>query len=92
VFTPLGLPYYLYKRYRHPKLDHRYEPPTQRERVGATWASASLGALLLIGLFAPPDPFTQILLLPLVFVSLLPVAYLVVYREAYRSFHERIAR
>lgn len=90
VFTPVGLPYYLYKRYRHPGLDRRYDPPTRRERAVATWASANLGALLGIGLFSPPDPYTQILLLPFVFVSLLPLAYLLMYRGTYRSLRERI--
>ncbi|SDJ30272.1 hypothetical protein SAMN05216226_10242 [Halovenus aranensis] len=89
VFTPIGLPYYLYKRYRNVGLEKR-ETTRRVDRVLATWASASLGAFLLAAVLTPPDPFSQIRVMLIVFLVFLPGAYLLVYRGKYRMLQQSI--
>ncbi|MFC7071689.1 hypothetical protein ACFQJ7_09590 [Halovenus rubra] len=86
VFTPVGLPYYLYKRYRNAGLKKR-ETTTRLDRVLATWASASFGAFLLAAILTPPGPFSQIRVMLIVF---LPGMYLLVYRRKYRMLQQSI--
>lgn len=89
VFTPIGLPYYLYKRYRNAGLDER-ETTTRVDRVLAMWASASLAAFLLGVILSPPDPFSQIRVTLIVFLVFLPGAYLLIYRGKYRMLQQSI--
>ncbi|MFD1586189.1 hypothetical protein ACFR9U_04290 [Halorientalis brevis] len=75
VFTPIGLPYYLYKRRQ---LSPRSRPPTHRERWAATWASAGVVSFLIGALVSPPDPSTQILTWTGLFPICLLLAYLTI--------------
>lgn len=85
VFTPIGLPYYLYRRYRRAGLSERQTPPTKRDRLLTAWASASLGSFLLSALLAPPDPVSQILFILVGLGILLPVVYLLIYRGKHQT-------
>jgi hypothetical protein len=87
VFTPIGLPYYLYRRYRRAGFGERESPPT-RDRILATWASATLGAFLAGAIFSPPDPLSQIRYTLGGFLVLLPSSYLLVYRGGYRRIRD----
>lgn len=78
----VGLPWYLYRRHGH--LPDRIEPPARLDRLLATVVSAGLVAILLGPVLSPPDPFSQIVWLSVGFVALLPPAYVLVYRGAYR--------
>jgi hypothetical protein len=90
VFTPFGLAYYLYRRYRRAGIGRRSSPPTTHERVLATWASASLASFLGSSVLAPPDPFTQILVAIALLGPLLPLTYVLVFRGAYRTVLDRV--
>lgn len=83
ILTPIGLPYYLYKRYRQAGLGER-ETITKFDRFLATWASASVGAFLVSAFLGPPDPYSQIQILLGVFVVFLVSAYFLFYRGKYR--------
>lgn len=90
VFTPIGLPYYLYRRHRRAGLGDRAAPPTTVDRLAATWAAASLAAFFGGSLFAPPDPFSLLVYTLAFFVPALLAAYVLVYRGGYRVAAERV--
>jgi len=90
VFTPVGLPYYFYRRYRQAGLGTR-KGTTRSDRPLAVWASASVGAFLISAFLSPPDPFSQILYTLISFSILLPGAYLIVCRGGYRRFRELLS-
>jgi hypothetical protein len=90
VFTPIGLPYYLWRRYRRSGLGDRAGPRSRTDRIVATWASAGLCAFLGGAVLAPPDPITQAVYGGGVLAVSLPLAYLLVYRGGYRTVTDRI--
>jgi len=90
VFTPVGLPYYFYRRYRQAGLGTR-KVTTRADRRLAVWASASVSAFLMSALLSPPDPLSQILYTLISFSILLPSVYLFVYRGGYQRFQELIS-
>jgi len=89
ILTPIGLPYYLYKRYRQAGLGER-ETVTKFDRLLATWASASVGAFLVSAFLGPPDPYSQIQILFGVFVVFLVSAYFLFYRGKYGKIQQLV--
>lgn len=85
VFTPVGLPYYLFRRFRRGGFGDRERPPTGRDRLLATWAAASLVAFGVGSVASPPDPFSQLLYTLGALCATLPLAYLLLYRGGRRS-------
>lgn len=82
-FTPVGLPYYCYRRVRGDTPGPDRSDATRTDRLLATWAVASITAFLFGALFSPPDPFTQLwYMLGTLFVTV-PGAYVFVYRDGY---------
>ncbi|WP_379699556.1 hypothetical protein [Halopelagius fulvigenes] len=61
MFTPVGIPYYLFRRFRRGGFGDRERPPTGRDRLLAAWAAASLVAFGVGSVVSPPDPFSQLL-------------------------------
>lgn len=90
VFTPVGLPYYLFRRFRRNGLDERATPPTRLDRLLATWAVATLLASFGGSLLSPPDPVSQLLYTVGCLLATLPFAYLLLYRGGYRVAVERV--
>ncbi|MFC7202413.1 hypothetical protein ACFQJC_02725 [Haloferax namakaokahaiae] len=83
ALTPIGLPYYLYMRYRTAD-QTRQRPASKTDRLLSTWASAGVAAFLTSAVLAPPDPFSQLFYELAGLAILLPCAYFLVYRGGYR--------
>ncbi|MBO4247940.1 hypothetical protein IL252_08950 [Halomicrobium sp. IBSBa] len=79
LFAPFGLLLYLYRRRRW----EREHPKTAWDRRVETALVAIGGAFVVGVLVTPPDPFTQILALPVLTTAALPLSYLLVYREGW---------
>ena len=79
LFAPFGLLLYLYTR----RGWERERPKTAWDRRVETLVASVLGAFVVGPIVTPPDPFTQILSLPVLTAALLPVAYLLVYRDGW---------
>jgi len=90
AFVPLVLPYYLYKRRRGPVLSQRERSVDRLDRRLGTVVTAGLGAFLVGLIVTPPDPVLQFVVFPLLFLTLLPVAYVLVYRGGYRRLAARL--
>ncbi len=86
VATPVGLPYYLYRRFRRAGLGAS-GTHSQLDRLLGTVASATVGGLLAGAAFGPPDPFSQVRVAATSAAVLLPVAYLFVSRQWHRHFN-----
>lgn len=84
AFVPFGVLYYLYWRYRGAGRG-RTTPAAKRERLYATWVCATLGSFVSGAVFAPPDPYSIVLFSLGSFVVVLPIAYLLIYREKYHE-------
>lgn len=83
-FLPLG-----YLLYRH-RIGGRPEPASRRERVVGTLGLAVVSGFVIEAQFAPPDPFTQIVHLPIAVFVALPVSYWLVWRGGYARLRRRI--
>lgn len=81
---PLG-----YLLYRH-RIGGRPEPASRRERVVGTLGLAVVSGLVVEAQFAPPDPFTQIVHLPVAVFAAVPVSYWLVWRSGYARLRRRI--
>lgn len=90
VFTPVGLPYYLFRRFRRNGLGERASSPTRLDRLLATWTAATLAASFVGSVLSPPDPFSQLLYTLGTLCVTLPLAYLFLYCGGYRRATKRI--
>ena len=79
IFWPAILYYLLVFR---PSNERRY-PPTRWQGFAWMFAVCCFGTNALVPILSPPDPFTQVLYTPVIFVILLLLTYLLVYRRRY---------
>lgn len=73
-----GLVYYVWVRYVQNDWESRTEPADRREQLATAYSIAVLLALVVGAVVTPPDPFTQVLVLPPLFVLSFVVSYLFV--------------
>ena len=77
--VPFGIVLYLVVR----RGWERERPRTDGVRAAETALLAILGALVVGPLVTPPDPFTQAVAWPALALALLPIAYLLYYRNGW---------
>jgi len=85
VTTPIGLPYYFYQRFVGDGISDDRPPATGRERWIQTLGIASLGAVLVGTMLAPPDPVSQVWYMASTYVAGAPLAALVVFGRERRG-------
>lgn len=91
VLHPFAPLYYLYRRHRGAGLNRRSKSPTKYDRFLSMWVTAAylahLGGLIL----SQPDIGVAVVNTYLYLVVLLPVMYLLIYREIFWTVLERIS-
>jgi len=68
LLTGIGQVYYAWVRYVQNNWDPRTEPADRRERLVTAYSLAFILAFLVGALVTPPDPMTQVLALPALFI------------------------
>jgi sec-independent protein translocase protein TatC len=83
--TGFGLVYNIWVRYVRTDWESRTQPADRRERLVTAYSLAVLTAFVVGALVTPPDPFTQVLTFPPLFLGSFAVSYLFVSRRAVRG-------
>ncbi|WP_436907114.1 DUF7534 family protein [Halosimplex marinum] len=75
--TAVGAVHYWYVRFVRGDSDPREAAPSRRERLAGTYATAVVVAFLVGAVVSPPDPVTQVVYFPPLFVGSFAAAWLV---------------
>ncbi|WP_246022853.1 hypothetical protein [Halosimplex halophilum] len=73
----VGVVHYWYVRFGRGDSGPRDSPPTRRERLAGTYAMAVVAGFVVGAVVSPPDPITQVLYFPPLFVGSFAAAWLV---------------
>ena len=80
-----GLVYYVWVRYLRNNWAARTQPADRRERLVTAYSVAVLLAFVVGAFLTPPDPFTQVLTFPALFVGTFVLSFLLVSRDSVGS-------
>jgi sec-independent protein translocase protein TatC len=89
--TGYGLVHYVWVRYVRNDWESRTQPADRRERLVTAYSLGVLIAFVVGALVTPPDPVTQVLALPPLFVGSFVVSYLFVRRGSIGGSEEPVA-
>ena len=78
LVTGFGLVYYVWVRYVRNDWESRTQPADRRERLVTAYSLAVLLSFVVGAFVTPPDPMTQVMALPPLFVVSFVVSYLLV--------------
>ena len=91
LLTGIGLIYYAWVRYVKNDWEPRTEPADRRERLVTAYSLAVLLAFVVGAFVTPPDPVTQVLSLPPLFVVSFVISYLFVTQKSVGGSGETVA-
>jgi sec-independent protein translocase protein TatC len=82
LFTGFGLVHYVWVRYVRHDWEPRTEPADRRERLATAYSLAGLLSFVVGAFVTPPDPMTQVMALPPLFVVSFLISSLLVTQGA----------